>query len=162
ERMRLGYAVPALEWLLRQPAPVIIAPAGDPSDVKYRLYVPDNVGDRVAKSWRGGNTSASIADYRTEKDVRPTHLTGDAVHYLYPIADEAEFAKHGGTLGAAARSVTHLGWGIDMVAADAEVITESDADKRPGHRWRVVLTGGAPLRVPKPGTLDDLIRKHAD
>ena len=36
-----------------------------------------------------------------------------------------------------------------------------DAAKLPGHRWRVVAGGGVPLRVPKAGTLDDLIRKHA-
>lgn len=161
ERTKLEYAVPALEWLSRQPAPVVVAAAGIPLDVKYRLYVPDNVGDRVAKSWRAGNTGASIADYRTEKDVRPTQLTGDAVHYLYPVADEAEFAKHRGTLVASARSVTHLGWGIDMVTGNADVITEADAAKLPGHRWRMVPVGGVPLRVPKAGTLDDLVRKHA-
>src|SRR5690242_6635024 len=69
ERLRLEYAVPALRWLENQSAPTIVAAVGVPSDAKYRLYVPDNVADKVAKSWRGGNVSASIADYRTEKDV---------------------------------------------------------------------------------------------
>src|SRR5262249_43582111 len=45
-------------------------------------------------------------------------------------------------------------------AANADVISEADAVKLPGHRWRVVETDGVPLRVPKAGTLDDLIRKH--
>ena len=116
---RLEHAAPALRWLERQPAPTIVAAAGVRSDVKYRLYVPDNVADKVAKSWSGGR-EASIADYRTEKDVRPTHLLGDAVHYLFPLAEsDPEFETHRSTLPTAARSITHLGWGVDMVAGNA-------------------------------------------
>jgi CRISPR-associated protein Csb2 len=161
ERMRLGYAVQALRWLERQHAPTLVAARGEPSQVKYRLYVPDNVGDKVAGSWsRGG--AASIADYRTEKDVRPTHLAGDAVHYLYPLTDgDPEFAKHRETLYAAARSITHLGWGIDMVAADALVISGEEAAKLPGERWRPAdVPSTAGYRVPLEGTLQALIEKH--
>lgn len=97
------------------------------------------------------------------KQVRLTHLSGEAVHYLYPLAGELteEHKRWVATLSAAARSVTHLGWGIDMVAADAKVITQADADKLPGHRWRRVESGGTPLRVPKQGTLQNLMEKHA-
>ncbi len=161
ERIRLGYAVPALRWLEQQQAPTLVATHGEPSQVKYRLYVPDNVGDKVAGSWsRGG--AASIADYRTEKDVRPTHLTGDAVHYLYPLADgDTEFAKHRETLSAAARSVTHLGWGIDMVAANATILSEEQADKLPGERWQPTAAAAANgYRVPIAGTLTALSARH--
>ena len=59
--------------------PLIIAPVGLTSSMKYRLYVPDNIGDRVAGTWSHGGT-ASIADYRAEKDVWPTQLPdGSAV-----------------------------------------------------------------------------------
>lgn len=161
ERLRLDHAVPALEWLAKQPAPAVIAAVGAKSDVKYRLYVPDNVGDKVAKSWAGGNATASIADYRTEKDVRPTHLAGDAVHYLYPIADPAEFAKHKETLVAAARSVTHLGWGVDMVAGNAAELTEDEVAKLAGERWEPTADASATqLRVPRAGTLEKLMDKH--
>lgn len=116
ERTRLEYAAPALYWLERQPAPAIVAAPGLRSDAKYRLYVPDNVTDKVARSWSGGR-EASIADYRTEKDVRPTYLARDAVHYLFPIdPSDPEFETHRNTLIDAARSITHLGWGVDMVA----------------------------------------------
>jgi CRISPR-associated protein Csb2 len=102
-----------------------------------------------------------MADHRTEKDARPTRFEdGEAVHYLYPLPDGG--CPHEEVLKAAARSITHLGWGIDMVAADAKVISQADADKLPGHRWRVVQGGGVPLRVPKKGTLADLMRKHQD
>lgn len=162
ERTRVAYAVPALDWLARQPVPVVVAAIGIPSDVKYRLYVPDNVADIVAKSWRGGNLNASIADYRTEKDVRPTQLTGDAVHYLYSIADgDAEFAQHKQTLIDAARSVTHLGWGVDMVAGNAVEMSEAEANQLQGERWRPTPDGsGTRLRVPRDGTLAALMNKH--
>src|SRR5690606_3292574 len=66
ERRRLDYAVPALTWLAAQGAPSIVAAEGVVSERPYRLYVPDNVADKVAKSWSGGREE-SIADYRTEK-----------------------------------------------------------------------------------------------
>src|SRR5207245_2953628 len=111
--------VPALHWLERQESPTIIAATGVRSDMKYRLYVPDNVADKVARSWVGGR-EGSIADYRTEKDVRPMHLKGEAVHYLFPLTEGV--CPHFDVLAGAARSITHLGWGVDMVAADAAVI----------------------------------------
>jgi CRISPR-associated protein Csb2 len=92
-------------------------------------------------------------------DVRATHLSGEAVHYLYPLPPEG--CPHLEVLKAAARSITHLGWGIDMVASVADVIAEAVADRLPGQRWRKVKTSWVPLRVPKEGTLADLICKHA-
>ncbi len=159
ERVRLEHAAPALHWLECQQTPSIVAAPGAPSDVKYRLYVPDNVADKVAKSWsRGGE--GSIADYRTEKDVRPTHLMGEAVHYLFPLTEEG--CPHLDVLAAAARSITHLGWGVDMVAGNATLITEEEAAKLPGERWRPTEGDSAEgLRVPIDGTLNDLATKHA-
>jgi CRISPR-associated protein Csb2 len=162
ERIRLEYAVPALRWLERQPAPTIVAARGVRSDGKYRLYVPDNVADKVARSWsRGRHTS--IADYRTEKDVRPTRLLGDVVHYLFPVAEsDAEFEKHRNTLIDAALSITHLGWGVDVVVGNATVLPEEEAAKLPGERWLPTESASAGgLRVPVEGTVNDLATKHA-
>ncbi len=161
ERERLVYAAPAFGWLETLPPPEIVACAAKPSERPYRLYVPDNVGDVPAKSWsRGGKVS--IADYRTEKDVRPVHLDGDSVHYLYRIPDDwAGRQDFIDVLKVTARSMTHLGWGVDMVAADAAVITGEQTAALPGHRWLPGAADGVPLRTPKRGTLDDLMRKHA-
>jgi CRISPR-associated protein Csb2 len=163
ERVQLAYAIPALHWLEEQPPPSIIAATGERSRVKYRLYVPDNVGDKVAGSWSRGGT-ASIADYRTEKDVQPTHLLRDgaAVHYLWPLSDpDPEFEKNKDVLAAAARSITHLGWGVDMVAGHASVISSADVDKLPGERWQPTDDPSANgYRVPRDGTLDALVDKH--
>jgi CRISPR-associated protein Csb2 len=157
-------AVPALEWLERLAPPDVVAPVGKPTSSAYRLYVPNNAADLVAVAWARGNPEASIAEHRVEKDVRPTRLVGgDCVHYHWDLPETmpphvAGFLE---TLAAAARSITHLGWGIDMVAANAAVISEADADKLPGERWRSVEDASANgYRVPIPGTLAALMQKH--
>lgn len=160
ERTRLEYAAPALRWLERQPAPTIVAAAGRAAMRKYRLYVPDNVGDKVAGPWFRGD--AALATRRTEKDVRPIRLRDrfEAVHYLWPAAGP-DFERGKEVLLLAARSITHLGWGVDMVAAHASVISDADADGLAGERWSPADDSpGSGLRVPMAGTLDALAEKH--
>jgi CRISPR-associated protein Csb2 len=159
----LEQAIPGVRWLETLGPPQIAATAGQPAAAKYRLYVPDNVADKVAKSWRSGR-EASIAEYRTEKDVRPTRLLVAeeelaTVHYLYSLTDST--CPHLDVLCKAARSITHLGWGIDMVVGDAVVLSEPDAARLPGERWLVAEGGAAQFyRVPIPGTLEALLTKH--
>ena len=162
ERNSLTQAAPMLRWLEAQPAPLITAPSAQRGE-KYRLYVPDNVGDLVARSWRKGNPR-SIADYRSEKDVQPMRFEGDnAVHYLWPLVEgDADFATHGPLLEECVRAITHLGWGVDMVVAEASVLSGEDAGELPGRRWQP--TEGetrTALRVPLAGTLDDLNNRYA-
>ncbi len=162
QRMRLEHAVPALRWLERRtPYPLIVATPGQPAQTGYRIYFPDNVGDVLAVAW-GRGAKADIAEYRDKKDVLPTNLEGNAVHYLFPIAaNDAELAEHRHCLLAAARSITHLGWGIDMVTADASILTQEAVGALAGEHW---LPDEDPatvsLRVPIDGTLDDLMRKY--
>ena len=55
ERVSLNRSIAALHWFEKLPVPEIIAPDGHASRTGYRTYVPDNVGDLVARSWsRGG------------------------------------------------------------------------------------------------------------
>jgi len=84
ERKTLTSAAPALKWLEIQQAPQIVAGGVAGSHESYRLFVPDNVADKVAVSWCNGR-DADIAGCRVEKDVRSVSLSGDAVHYLYPL-----------------------------------------------------------------------------
>ncbi len=161
ERERLVSAVDSLRWLETLGPPSVVAGQGVRSTTPYRLYVPDNVGDKVANSWRIGN-EADIASYRTEKDVRVTHLTDEAVRFLFRLPpDAAECDMHFNTLRTAARSITHLGWGVDMVVGDAELLDEDETRRLEGERWDPSPDGsGTPLRVPVAGTLDALIRRH--
>jgi CRISPR-associated protein Csb2 len=156
ERGHIQQAAPALCWLEAQPTPVIVAPLGVPG-AKRRLYVPDNIGDLVAGRWSRGDDAAFIK--RSEKDVRPIRmLDGDAVHYLWPLSD----LPPDDALFAAVGSITHLGWGVDMVVAHAAILTAPEAAALPGQRWQPIAGGGDnPLRVPAAGTLADLEAKHA-
>src|SRR5262249_18942020 len=94
QRMRLEDGAPAFRWLESMPCPVIVAAPGRKAQKGYRIYFPDNVGDILAAAWRRG-ANADIAEYREKKDIRPTHLEGNGVHYLFPIAaNGADVAEH--------------------------------------------------------------------
>jgi CRISPR-associated protein Csb2 len=158
ERERLASPIAALRWLEELPSPEIVACEGVASMVPTQFYVPDNTVDLLVPSWKRGETEKSAK--RTEKVVLPTHLDGEAVHYLFQVSKvDTQIVDD---LKSAAHSITHLGWGIDMVAADARVISKTEEQRLRGERWKVALSGGVALRVPTPGTLDDLMRKHDD
>ena len=156
ERTRLDHAVSALKWLEQRQPPIVVAASGLASAVKCQFYVPDNTADLVVPAWSRGDVTKQVK--RTEKVVRPTHLAGDAVHYLFPLADGC---PHFDALREAARSITHLGWGIDMVAGDAAILSEDEVAKLSGEVWRPSQDShGTALRVPITGTLDALMAKH--
>jgi CRISPR-associated protein Csb2 len=162
ERRGIRHAGPALRWFEQLPAPVIVAPRRSEMEPKgYRLYVPDNVGDLVGKSWSRGN-DASIADFRTEKTVRPVLFEeGEAFHYLWPTGVLGGLAEHEEVMFAAVRSITHVGWGVDLVVADASTLSEADALILQGRRYLPTDDdSGQTLRVPLRGTLDDLENRH--
>src|SRR5262249_50812747 len=126
------YALPALEWLQGQDPPIIVAPSHHVG-VPIRIAVPNNDLDVVATAWsRRQEPRKQPNELKTMKTVRPTRLIVSkdnpaTIHYLFPLADRK--CPHLEGLTVAARSITHLGWGIDMVAANAAVISEADADK---------------------------------
>jgi CRISPR-associated protein Csb2 len=159
ERRKLNHADAAIRWLESLPPPQIVAADAVPFTVPHRLYVPDNVTDKVAAVW-ARNREASISKYRVEKDVRPMYLSEDSVHYLYRLANDR--CPHLEVLTAAARSITQLGWGIDIVVGNACVVSDEQAGQLSGVQWHPAPYGGTPLRVHRSGTLDDLVRKHAD
>lgn len=169
------YVKLALEWLEALDPPHVVAPPGRAATRPYRLYVPNNAGDLMVAAWARGNGDASMAEHRTEKDVRPTRFAGPdrrplksnpdllPVHYDWPLtADQYEAGKaHEATLKAAARSITHLGWGVDQAVGHAELLPGEPPADPAAERWVPAGVGGAaPLRVPRHGTLSDLRRKH--
>ena len=158
----------ALTWLERQPPPTVVAPAATAGS-GYRISVPNNAMDIVARAWVRGNTSnvgdANPATHRTMKMVRATSLRGgDTVHYVWSLVDplEDDAPRSLDTLATIARSVMALGWGIDMAIGHSSTITGEQADALIGERWTPAATAtGTGLRVPMRGTLDDLERRHA-
>lgn len=147
-----------LKWLEKM-QPSIVAPAVNDQRFGFRMYVPNNSGDLMTAAWARGDTETSMAKFRVEKDVRPSRLLGEVVRYVFPLADGT--CPHFETIRSAMRSLTHLGWGLDMVAGDAELLNSSDLAQLSGETWIPTLDGeGIPLRSPIAGTLDNLIRKH--
>lgn len=84
------------------------------------------------------------------------------MHYVWPLADAAAgFPEHREVLSDAVRSITHVGWGVDLVVADVSVLDEGAARSLKGERWQPCTDGvGTPLRTPLLGTLDDLNYRH--
>ena len=157
----------AFGWLEQQTAPMVVTPTSVTS-LGYSLSVPNNALDIVAKAWCRGNYSnsgdASPAKHHTMKTVRPTRMIGgNGVHYLWPLIDPLtnEVRSHIETLTDIAKNIVALGWGIDMVIGHGEIMLDKDADALPGERW--LPDEGATdngLRVPRKGTLTDLIHRH--
>ncbi len=157
ERIKLTAAVPALEWLEKQPPPTIVASKAARSGTPYRTYVPDNVADKLAASWSKGR-AASIADYRSEKDVQPIHLNEDSrLHYLYCLDSYCQFEE---LLKECSFGLTHVGWGIDQAIASVSVIDSTKIDKLDGERWQPRMDAATKLRSPSEGTLAELADQH--
>lgn len=152
------YAQPALQWLERL-QPSLVTPEVEAQSFGYRMYVPNNSGDLMTAAWARGDTDTSMAKFRVEKDVRPLKLQGEAIRFLFPLPDGA--CPHFDVLQGAARSITHLGWGIDMVAGNAELLTDEQAAVLQGDVWRASHDQfGTALRISTAGTLKALLEKH--
>jgi CRISPR-associated protein Csb2 len=144
----------ALRWLEHRPAPVILA-VPEVKLQRYRLAVPNNDMDTVAREWAAGKT-ADPAKLRTMKDVAPRLTDGNGPHvrYLWALdaGDDAE------KMAAFAQRLSHclyaFGWGVDMAYADAEV--RADAPEDGYEEWAPSRSRGKQLAVPVPGFLDDL------
>jgi CRISPR-associated protein Csb2 len=166
-RRRYAEAFTALKWLEQQPAPKLIAPAAVIAS-GYRLSVPNNSMDIVAKAWCRGNDSnsgdANPATHRTMKKVHPTLMIDcDAVHYLWTLVDplSEQIRVQVEILCDVARSVVALGWGIDVVVGQGAILSDVQADALPGERWSpsASVTGDG-LRIPNQGTLSALCHRH--
>jgi CRISPR-associated protein Csb2 len=157
----------ALEWLEKRPAPILIASPGLRGS-GYRLSVPNNAMDIVAGAWCRGNYSnsgdANPATHRTMKTARSTLLPyGASAHYLWPLSDpvSAEVGGHLEAIQEIARSIVALGWGIDMAIGHGATLSRAGGDDLPGERWLPSNTSTtAGWRVPKRGTLNDLVDRH--
>ncbi len=156
----------SLEWLEKQPPPLVIAPKAL-STSGYRLSVPNNSMDIVARAWSRGNYSnvgdSNPATHRTMKTVRSVLLReGDAVNYVWLLPDPISGEVRGSieTLREIARSVVCLGWGIDMAIGHGEILSAEETNALPGERWLPYGAGMAGLRVPVLGTFNDLVERH--
>lgn len=168
-RRKPAEAFTALHWLEQQPAPVVIAPVAVRGSL-YRLSVPNNAMDIVARAWSRGNDSnsgdANPAKHRTMKSVCAILMTDDeAIHYLWslpdPLSQEARLSVE--RLIAVAPSVAALGWGVDMAIGHGGIVSKQQADALQGERWiPSIYANGDGLRVPVQGTLKALTLRYRD
>ena len=166
DEVELNRAVAPLMWLECQPAPVIVAPTGRPSQ-PFRLSVPNNAMDIVARAWERGNETgkdANPATHRAMKMVEGTTLIdGDAVHFLWPLDESPNDSVLAiiESLMMTVQSLVALGWGIDMVVGHGRVLSDVESAQLTGERW-VPLSrgGGSGLRVPASGSLSALQSRH--
>jgi CRISPR-associated protein Csb2 len=151
----------ALEWLQTLEPPVIIAPKSMKGQPILR-YVPNNDGDK--KFDRQGRLTAKPTIptlMRLQPNEKPE------VHYLWNIVGKVDVPLE--KIRDAARSLTTLGWGVDMAFADAKTVIEADVQSLLGIRWYPKLgvwRDEGMLRVPVVGpdlqecTLCDLKHCH--
>jgi CRISPR-associated protein Csb2 len=156
-------AAAAFRWLEELEGPsVIVAPLAR-TGAPYSLSVPNNAMDIAARAWvRDPDTTAKEADprtHRTMKEIRPVLLSDEAVHYLWPLTAEAP--EHIDAISRTARSLSALGWGIDVVVGDASLISAAEVEELPGEQWLPVANAsGDGLRVPVSSSFADLKRRH--
>ncbi len=162
-RLGMDAFVPALEVLEQLPPPTVVAskPASMQPRYGFKTFVPNNVGDLVAKSWTGGREN-DIANYRAAKEIRPTRLPDNAVvAYSWEIngAPPPHFFDH---IRQLARAISAFGWGVNMVVADAIVVESGAVTDTSGdtEKWFPADNGIAALRVPVSGTLAALEDRH--
>lgn len=101
---------PALRWLERQRPPRIYAsPAEDRQ--RYRIAVPNNDMDVVAREWARGRP-AEPAKIRTMKEVPPKQLVSDGPHvqYLWRVDDAEGAAAMAERLRTTVHCLHTLGW----------------------------------------------------
>jgi len=156
----------SLRWLEAQPPPLIVTPRSKVG-AGHVLSVPNNAMDIVGRAWSKGNYFGSgdsnPATHRTMKRVRPVRmLEGDLIHYVWQLSEtDASANRLLDALVHAANRVLTLGWGVDMVVANAEVVGEDRINELDGQWWKP----NAPhsrhvLRGPRRGTLDALCDRH--
>lgn len=154
----------ALRWLERRGAPDIVVPPARPAAV-MRLYVPNNDMDKVARAWtKNEEPEKQPNELRTDKDLRPRRLDGDAtVRFLWPVADDewGTARQYAEILCVEARHLHSLGLGIDLVAGNGRILGDADKQILAGEVW-IADSDGIGWRVPVEGALDELLARHAE
>lgn len=117
----------AIGWLQKLDPPVIIAPKSKTGQAITR-FVPNNDGDK----------KFDRQERLTAKRTIPTLLLLDLhqkpeVHYIWDTNNQSDVPIE--RIRDAARSLTTLGWGIDMAFADARSASQAEAESLPGVHW---------------------------
>jgi CRISPR-associated protein Csb2 len=117
----------SLEWLQMLEAPIIIAPKSKTGQAITR-FVPNNDGDKKFDRQERLTAKPTIPTlFLLEPDQKPE------VHYIWDISSQSDAPID--RIRDAARSLTTLGWGIDMAFADARSASQEEVESLSGVRW---------------------------
>ena len=117
----------AIGWLQKLSPPIIIAPRSKTGQAITR-FVPNNDGDKKPDRQERLTAKPTIPTlFLLEPGQKPE------VHYVWDISDCADAPVD--RVRAAARSLTSLGWGIDMAFADGFRADEAKLQLLRGIRW---------------------------
>jgi CRISPR-associated protein Csb2 len=147
-----GTLAEAFRWFERLSTPQILA-SGVRKCEDCRIYVPNNSSDVK----QGGSD-------RAEKRILGQALTADLpVHYFYEAGENPPMEAQ--AIAEAAKKVSALGWGIDLVAVNAKILTREEIlslrKSYQGQRYEPVQSKGTcRLREPTAGSFDDLVAAH--
>ena len=167
----------ALQWLesLCEHFPPTIVAKSSSQATPYVIAVPNNDLDAWARPLAAGRAPKKQPnELRTLKTVRPTAIldnpieqaeANSTVQFVWPIrgSEVAEDTEPFVSIRRLARRIISVGWGLDLVAADARLLREREANAMRGTRWRP----GTPISdspsdrpVPMKGTLNALRVRH--
>jgi CRISPR-associated protein Csb2 len=166
----------ALGWLgsLCEHNPPVIIASPSRKAKPYVIAVPNNDLDVWARPLAEGHEpKKQPAELRTMKTVRPTAIldvTSDTdadltVRFIWPLnlAEASEDAEPFKSIRCLVRRVVAVGWGLDLVAADARILDLQEVTELHGERWQPTKPrGGSPVDRPLPvnGTLNALRVRH--
>ncbi|PHS02270.1 MAG: type I-U CRISPR-associated protein Cas5/Cas6 [Blastopirellula sp.] len=139
------------KWFEGLAPPDIFTPHTTDSQT-IEFFVPNNDADVLKKFERQSRLTSKVA--------RPTRILGDSttVQYLWSIRKEDQALAD--SIIHHARLVSAVGWGIDLVAASAEIIETKDFIPVKGTQHWVPAPSKKTLRCPANGTLQDLRNVH--
>jgi CRISPR-associated protein Csb2 len=133
----------SLGLLQKLEPPIIIAPKSKTGQAITR-FVPNNDGDKKFDRQERLTAKPTIPTLMLlESEEKPE------IHYIWDISSHLDAPVN--QIRDAARSLTTLGWGIDMAFADARLATEDDIQKLKGIRWYPKKNAGSfrdTLRTP--------------
>ncbi len=168
----------ALQWLEslceRHPPTIAARPSKEASP--YIIAIPNNDLDVWARPLaEGREPKKQPNELRTMKTVRPTAILDEpiaeaednsTVRFIWSLeaTNATEHAEPFVSVRRLARRIIAIGWGSDLVAADAHLLTEQEVTEIPGARWRPgAAIGDSPSDRPVPmrGTLNALRIRHS-
>jgi CRISPR-associated protein Csb2 len=121
----------AIGWLQKLAPPIIVAPMSKTGQAITR-FVPNNDSDKKLDRQHRLTAKATIPTlFLLDQDQMPD------VHYIWDISGQPDLPLE--LVREAARSLTTLGWGIDMAFADARSASQAEIALIPGVHWHPKL-----------------------